>query len=216
MKRHHRQTWPRILRDSHETACHFCDTLHQIELIKEGEKAQCVTCGEVLYHNRPRSIERAVSFSITGMLLFAIFIALPFIKLSTRANETIMGVLQAIVQIWNSGGEFIASALTLFVIILPLLQLLLLLYICTPLLFGKALPFVIQLTRLLQAIQPWVMLEVFFLGIIVSLLKLVKLAEVEMLTGFWSLLALMLCIAGALAGIDKLELWDRIEVARKK
>ena len=37
-----------------------------------------------------------------------------------------------------------------------------------------------------------------------------------MLAGFWSLLALMLCVIAALSSIDKLELWDRIESSREK
>ena len=216
MIRHHRQSWPRPLKDSHETACHFCDTLYPIKLIKEGERADCSVCGQVLYHNRPKSIQRAASYAITGVLLFIVFMVYPFIKLTTPASETIMSVPQAVGQIWDSGGAFTAFAVTLFVIILPILQLLLLLYICIPLLFGKVLPAVVQLTRLLHAIEPWVMLEVFFMGIIVSLLKLTKLAEVEMLAGFWSLLALMLCATAALSGIDRLELWDRIETSRRK
>ena len=215
MKRHHRQIWPRILRESNETACHFCDTLYQVKVIKEGEKAECAVCGQVLYHNRPKSIQRVVSFSVTGVLLFVIFMFFPFIRLSAQGDDTIMSAPQTVEQIWGSGGEIIASAMTLFVIILPLLQLILLLYICTPLLFGKTLPLVTSLAKLLHIIQPWVMLEVFFLGIIVSLLKLIKLAEVDMLIGFWSILALMLCIAGALSSIDRLELWDRIELALK-
>ena len=33
--------------------------------------------------------------------------------------------------------------------------------------------------------------------------------------GFWALGALMLCMASAVAGIDRNELWDRLEVARE-
>ena len=57
------------------------------------------------------------------------------------------------------------------------------------------------------------MVEVFFLGVIVSLLKLVKLADVELGIGFWSVAGLMVCVAGAVGGIDRTELWDRIEIA---
>jgi len=186
MKQHHKQSWPRPSRESHETACHFCDTLYEIELINEGEKANCVTCGQVLYYNRPKSIQRTVSCALAGMILFIIFLAFPFMQLTTPTDVVIMSVPNAVQSIWGAGGGFIAAAVAIFVI------------------------------KILHKIQPWVMLEVFFLGIIVSLLKLVKLADVELLTGFWSLLALMICIAGAISGIDKLELWDRIEFSRKK
>ncbi len=66
---------------------------------------------------------------------------------------------------------------------------------------------------LFQVIQPWIMVEVFFLGTMVSLLKLMKLADVSMGLGFWSMIALMLSLAASVSGIDRIELWDRIEVA---
>lgn len=216
MKRHHRQTWPRLLRDSHETACHFCDTLFLLKPIKEGEKANCITCGQVLYCNHRNSLERSISFAITGILLFVLFLFFPFMQLDAQGNTVSMNVPEAVRHIWTTGGTVVAVALVLFAIILPLSQLILLLYICIPLLIGKSFPGVIQATRILFGVRPWVMLEVFFFGTVVSLIKLVKLADVHLLLGFWSLIAVMLCIAGTFSSIDRLELWDRIEVSRLK
>lgn len=60
------------------------------------------------------------------------------------------------------------------------------------------------------------MLEVFLLGMIVSLMKLGHVAEVHFGIGLWALAGLVLCLAAALAGIDRRELWDRLEVAASK
>ena len=57
---------------------------------------------------------------------------------------------------------------------------------------------------------------VFFLGAMISLLKLVKLAEVDLGIGFWAVAGLMFCLAGAVGGIVKVELWDRIELAKSR
>jgi len=170
----------------------------------------------VLYHNRQQSLERAVAFAFAGLFLLVLLVFFPFMELSTAGNVTIMTMPQAIERLWITGGEFIAVAVGIFVLILPFAQLCLLLYICLPLLAGLSPPYSFRATKLLQTIQPWVMLEVFFLGTIVSLLKLVKLADVTLLTGFWALIALMICLAGSLSGIDRLELWDRLELARSK
>jgi len=67
----------------------------------------------------------------------------------------------------------------------------------------------------LSRMEPWNMVEVFILGVLVSLLKLAKLAEVHFGYGFWAYCILMLCMAAAVAGIDRDELWDRLEVAKK-
>lgn len=216
MKRHHKQAWPRVLGSSKETACHFCDTIFQIELIKEGEKATCQTCAQPLYQNRPKSLQHAISYALTGILLFNLLLFFPFMRLDAQGLVIVMPVLDAVKHMLETGGWFIAAAVTIFAIALPLLQLIVILYICIPLLFGKTLPFVVLIIRMQQTLQPWIMIEVFFLATVVSLIKLVKLADVELLCGFWSLIAIMMCIAGAFASIDKLELWDRIEVALEK
>ena len=216
MQRHHKQSWPRLLSSSKETACHFCDTLFEVELLQEGEEARCQTCGQRLYKNRKQSLQHAISFALTGVLLFNLLLFFPFMKLDAQGIIIEMPVGQAVKHMLDTGGWFIALSVALFAILLPLFQLLVILYICVPLFYGKTLPYVVQITRMLQTFQPWIMIEVFFLATVVSLIKLVKLAEVELLCGFWSLIAIMMCIAGAFAAVDRLELWDRIEVALKK
>ena len=51
-------------------------------------------------------------------------------------------------------------------------------------------------------------------GVLVSLLKLAKVADVHFGIGFWAFCAVMVFMAGAVAGIDREELWDRLEVAK--
>lgn len=58
------------------------------------------------------------------------------------------------------------------------------------------------------------MIEVFLLGVLVSLLKLGKVADVQFGMGFWAFGLLMIAMAAAIAGIDRDELWDRLEVAK--
>ncbi len=218
MKYWHRQTWPRLRNRSHEVACHFCDTLHQVDLIEEGQQALCMTCHQALYRNRPQSLSRAVAFGITGSLFFIGMLFLPFITLKAQGNVSVTTAGETVLRLWENGGTIIAGAVFLFIILLPLIQLCCLLYLCIPLSFGKNFPGMVFTGRLFQAIKAWVMVEVFFLGTIVSLLKLVKVAEVTMGFGFWSMIGLMISLAAGVGGIDRMELWDRIEVAnaRKK
>ena len=60
--------------------------------------------------------------------------------------------------------------------------------------------------RCFLGIQSWGMVEVFFLGAIVSLLKLIKLADVQLGFGFWASAGLMICLTGVVGGIDRTEL----------
>jgi paraquat-inducible protein A len=219
MSQSHYFTWPRLPDVDHRMTCHFCDTLHDITLIEEGRSAHCRECGCVLYRNRPSSLQRAVAFGVTALSLFMLMSLFPFITMNAQGNLSSVSVPGAVVSLWEEGGQLIAICVALFVIVLPLTLIVCLLYLCVPLLFGKILPGSRPIMRTCQGIQAWVMVEVFFLGAIVSLLKLVKLADVELGIGFWSVAGLMVCVAGAVGGIDRTELWDRIEIAdhqRKK
>ena len=86
-------------------------------------------------------------------------------------------------------------------------------YVCLPLMFGIAAPGACLVAKWMYRSEPWNMVEVFLLGVLVSLLKLAKVADVHFGIGFWAFAGVMLCMAAAVAGIDREELWDRLEVA---
>ena len=213
---HHAHTWPRLPGVKHRVACHFCDTLHEVLLVEEGLAAHCQQCQAVLYRNRPNSIRRAIAFGITALCLITLVLIFPFITMDAQGNITSVSVPGAVRMLWSSGGPIIAITVAIFVIVLPVALIFGLLYLCIPLTMGKCLPGSAGIMRWFLSIQPWVMVEVFFLGTIISLLKLVKLADIELEIGFWSVAGLMICIAGAVGGIDKIELWDRIELAKSR
>ena len=56
--------------------------------------------------------------------------------------------------------------------------------------------------RVLQTVRPWGMVEVFMLGVLVSLVKLAHLAGVVAGVALWSFAALMLVMAGITAVFD--------------
>jgi paraquat-inducible protein A len=47
----------------------------------------------------------------------------------------------------------------------------------------------------------------------VALLKLGAVGDIHLGTGLWAMVGLVTCTAAAIAGIDRLELWDRLEIA---
>ncbi|NNC90109.1 MAG: paraquat-inducible protein A [Akkermansiaceae bacterium] len=212
----HRETWPRTAGRRHQAACHLCDALHDAPLVEEGREARCRVCGEVLYENRPASLERAVAFGTASLVLMLVAHTFPFLELDAQGREAEMSLTGAALRLMQEGSDLLGLAVGVFTLLAPLILAGGLVYVCLPLMWGKAWPGAVQVTRLVQEAQPWAMLEVFILGVLVSLLKLVKLAEVELGIAFWALGLLMICLTAAFAGIDRRELWDRLEVAREQ
>lgn len=207
-------TWPKPKGGPHHAICHFCDTLHEADPIPEGSRANCVCCGATLFQNRPASLVRVTAFSLTALLLMIVVHTAPFVDMDAGSMRTVLTLPGAAMALIDEGTPLVGIGVALFTIVTPLVLAGGLVYVCGPLMFGRAAPGAMFVTRWMSRSEPWNMIEVFLLGVLVSLLKLGHLAELHFGLGFWAFAALMVCMAAAVAAIDKRELWDRLEVAR--
>ncbi len=207
-------SWPRTRGTPHRSICHVCDTLHEGPSVPEGTAARCCRCGAVLYQNRPTSLARATAYSLTALVLMVVVHTTPFLTMRTGSVRTDLSPLAASRSLIAEGSTAVGLAVAFFTVLAPLAMSLGLIYLCVPLLRGRAAPGAVHVARLMHRTEPWNMIEVFLFGILVSLLKLAGMAELEFGSGFWAFVALMVCMAAAASGIDRRELWDRLEVAR--
>jgi paraquat-inducible protein A len=67
--------------------------------------------------------------------------------------------------------------------------------------------------RVLQAVRPWGMVEVFILGLLVALVKLGGIATVVPGTALWAFGGLLMMIAAAIASFDARVIWAKQEFA---
>lgn len=206
--------WPKPPGGPHYSVCHVCDTLFAMEPLPEGTAATCKCCGTVLYQNRPASLARATAFSATALILMGVVHSFPFLIMDAASIRTTLNLASAAGALFDQGSPILGGALALFTIIAPLAMASGLIYVCGPLMFGRVAPGAVQVAKWLNKTEPWNMIEVFLLGVLVSLLKLGKVADVHFGLGFWAFGALMVSMAAAVAAIDRDELWDRLEVAK--
>lgn len=174
----------------------------------------CVCCGATLYQNRPASLVRVTAFSLTALLLMVLVHSAPFITMDAGSIRTTLTLPRAAHALISEGTPLVGWGVAVFTILTPLILAGGLVYVCVPLLFGRISPGAMFVARWISITEPWNMIEVFLLGVLVSLLKLGKLAELHFGMGFWAFGLLMFCMAAAVAAIDKKELWDRLEVAK--
>lgn len=206
--------WPLPPGAPHTTVCHFCDTLHDAIPLEEGVAARCRCCGAVLYQNRPASLVRSTAFALTSLILMVVVHAFPFLVMDAASIRTNLSLISASGALIREGSPVLGIVVILFTVITPLILAGGLLYVCLPLMFGRVAPGGFFVAKWMSKSEPWNMIEVFLLGVLVSLLKLNKVADVHFGLGFWSFAALMVSMAAAVAAIDRHELWDRLEVAK--
>lgn len=207
-------SWPKPPQEARYSACHFCDTLHHFSPVDEGIAARCIRCGALLYQNRPASLTRASAFSIAALLMMVLVHFFPLITMEAAGMSRELTLIGAANSLIEEKAPLLGISILVFTVVTPLMLACGMIYVCLPLTIGRAAPGANLVAKWMYRSEPWNMVEVFLLGVLVSLLKLIKVADVHFGIGFWAFAGLMMCMAAAVAGIDREELWDRLEVAK--
>ncbi len=195
-------------------ACHDCDLLCRLEELPEGASADCARCGGLLRRRRRNSIERTLALTIAASLLFAVANLFPFLSFEMQGRVTQTTLASGVVDLWEQGVPQIAVLVGFTAVAAPFAQLALLLYVLLPVHFGRVPWQLARSFRLLRHVQPWSMMEVFLVGILVAVTKLVDMAEVVPGLALWAFGGLIVVLAGALASLDPEAVWERLELPR--
>jgi paraquat-inducible protein A len=194
-------------------ACHECDLLYELPALPEGSVAKCSRCGGILQRHKRDSLNRTLAWTIAGLILFVVANAFPFLDLKSgelvRQTTLITGVL----ELYKQGMRSVAVLVFLTSILLPAVELTGLLYLLLPLKINL-LPWwkPASVFRFIQRIHPWAMMEVFMVGILVSMVKLAKLAKVVPGIAIYSFAVLIFVLAAAASSMDPHLIWDRLEI----
>jgi paraquat-inducible protein A len=195
-------------------ACHNCDLLQTIPAVPEGSAALCRRCGTVLIQNKPKSFQRPLALLTAGVILFVMFNAFPFLTFKKEGLEHQTHVVTGVRQLADQGMPELAALVAFNLIIAPGLQLLASLYVLVPVSLNRRVPGMFRVFRYLRLLQPWLMVEIFMLGVLVSMVKLAKMAQIIPGVAVYSLTAFIFVMAAASAAIDPHEVWERWEAPR--
>ena len=195
-------------------ACHDCDLLQRIPQVPEGSAALCRRCGSMLIQNKPKSFQRPLALLFAGVILFIMFNAFPFLTFKKEGLEHRTHVVTGIRQLADQGMEALAALVAINLIIVPGLPLLASLYVLVPVSLNRRAPGMFRVFRYIRILQPWHMVEIFMLGVLVSMVKLAKMAQIIPGVAVYSLTAFIFVMAAASAAIDPHEVWERWEDPR--
>ena len=195
-------------------ACHECDLLQREVPLPQGGIVRCGRCGAELYRSHPDSFERTLALTAGAIFLFAIANAFPIVGLKLQGQVIQTTLFHAVQILWDEDMKSVGVLVFVTTMLIPALQLLGLTYLLLPLRLGRVPQHFALVFRMLQAVRPWGMVEVFMLGVLVSLVKLAHLAGVVPGIALWSFAALMFLMAAISAVFDPRDLWARMRVAR--
>ncbi|ESQ15754.1 MAG TPA: paraquat-inducible protein A [Chromatiaceae bacterium] len=193
------------------TLCHECDLLQRSPPLPPAGSAHCVRCGHLLHKHRPDSLNRTLALTLTGLVLFVVANSFPFLSFEMQGQATTTTLFTGVKDLVEQGKGEVAAVVFFTSILAPGLQLLLLLIVLLPLKLAKRLPpGFATLFRWCNSVSPWGMMDVFMIGILVSVVKLMDMATIIPGTSLFAFVVLIFVLAAAQAALDPDLVWNRV------
>ena len=159
--------------------CHACDLAHRLDEIAPAARVRCVRCRAELYRTNAARVDTAIALALTALVLFIIANAYPLVAFKVNGTTRLATLTGAALGLYDQGYATLAVLVAITAMLVPLTQILAFLYVLVPVRVGLRAPGQEALFRVLAAVRPWGMSEVFVLGTIVALVKLSAEAEVS-------------------------------------
>jgi paraquat-inducible protein A len=195
--------------------CNQCDLLQYEAELQSNEKARCAGCDNVLYRSQPNGLKLSLIFAITSVALLFISNAFPIVTISSQGLTNSTTLLEAVGKLIEDGIPSIALLVFITTFLMPAFEIFILIYLLAPLSFGR-IPFGLSMGfRLIYLVKPWAMIEVFMIGLIVTITKLNALASVSPGIGLFSFVLLMISITVATANFDSHAFWRQVDLLKK-
>ena len=191
--------------------CHECDALQKVPAVEPGNDATCVRCKSRLFRNPRGGIDKPLALVVASLMIFIVANVHPIMTLDilgVKLNTTITGAAYVFMM---SGSPELAAIVWLPSVLFPGLILTGLFYVLFSIRFQMnwrfAKPILVWISRLL----PWGMMDVFLLGVLVSLVKLVGLADVVINMGFYAFALVVVLYAATIASLEPHTLWESLK-----
>lgn len=188
-------------------SCHECGLLHKIGFPLPAGTLRCSRCGAVLHRHKKNSVARAMALAVSGVVLFVIANLYPFLGFRMSGQIRHTNLATGVMELFGQGMWVLSTLVLATTILVPAFQLAGMVYVLLPFYLKLKLPKRLAIYRMINHLQPWGMTEVFFLGILVALVKLSKMATIIPGPALYAFMALMLVLAHISVVTDPLLIW---------
>lgn len=170
-------------------ACHECDILIDMDIDVEIDPKQvvhCPRCHHSIFSGHKNPLDHVIALGITASIILVIANSFAFLTFEAQGQSRSISLLDSVYVLAQQGFPTLAALIFCFIILLPMIYLLSLLALTLPIKLGMQRSRPILLGRCISLLLPWSMAEVFLIGVLVALIKIVEMADIIMGTSFWA------------------------------
>ncbi len=190
--------------------CEECDAVFKRISLNKGERAYCECCGAELYR-QSHSLNELLALVVTALIVFAICNSFPIVKVELQGNFSETTLLGAALAMFHIGRGFIGFLVAMTTFVVPLVDLLLLFYVLFSVSVLKVRPpYLAPALRIVYTFRMWGMIEVFLIGVLVTLVKLIAMVIVIPGVALWAFGGLSILLV-KITSVKVKDLWDAID-----
>jgi len=195
----------------HLLACPDCDLLLPRIEAPGGHSSICPRCGKTINRGTADSIIKSLSLSIAGLLMYLPAILLPLMTMKSFGFSDSANILDSIVNFYVNGYYFVSFMVLISAVVFPLVLLTSIFVISVQLYRHRYPSYLTRLFRLYLHLEEWAMVEVYLLGIMVTIIKMGDSADISYNTGIFCFAGLVLLTITIATVIDVDFFWQTIE-----
>ncbi|KAB0290003.1 paraquat-inducible protein A [Vibrio fortis] len=196
-------------------SCHECGLVSQFEDLPAGSEASCPRCAHTLSSVGHHKQQGVIAYALASLITLIMSLTFPYMSFSVQGISQQITLYQAVDMMNRMDNSLIALLLFLAVILLPAYFLVLSLWFCVLVERNKRINyashrFTFLALKSLSWAKPWLMVDVFLIGVLVSLIKIAALADVSMGLSFWAFCIYAMLVVKTISLVDFDWLWDRL------
>ena len=194
--------------------CHVC---HQVNRATHGDHdVACARCGAAVHYRKPDSIGRAWALLIAATILYVPANVLHVTETSALTGVQRDTILSGVIYLWTTGSIPVAALIFFASIIVPLAKIiaLALLLITTQRRSTWRLVDRTRLYRVVELVGRWSMVDIYVIGLLVTLVQLGGLANIVAGPGAIAFGAVVVLTMFAAEAYDPRLIWDVAEEKR--
>jgi paraquat-inducible protein A len=172
--------------------CHKCFTLNEEIPIADGSKACCSECGHILYRYDSKLIDHSLALSFTGLIFFILANLFPLLQIDILGSEQFITIPKTILSLFENGFYIVGFVCAFLFTLLKMER-------------GEKLTK--ELLVLLSHITPWSMADIFFISLLVALVKLIAFGQIHIGISFWALMIFVMIDIYITKSIHLSEIW---------
>ncbi|WP_164968586.1 MULTISPECIES: paraquat-inducible protein A [Arcobacteraceae] len=193
------------------TICKDCGLVLNKPHLDYDHQFHCPRCNALIY-KYGQDYLTILLFVFTSIILFVPAVTLPLMSLEIMDLKQSTTLVETLLIFFKNGYTAISILITFIGIVVPLFMLILILIILIPLRLGKNAKYVSKPLKLYEHLLEWQMGEIYMISIVIAIIKLQKMATLDIGLGFYFFLGFLIMMSLTMALFNPYDVWNDDEL----